>query len=154
MFRTLIVASLRRAWLGFTATFILGGAAFILIDGDDPLRSDDPYVVGFATGAFAAVMGVAYSIAESVCGNRWRTSLAYFALVGAWTVFFIAATARANEGAEMGRFLAIAHASSAVVCWPLFAFRLPKAAVAAISVAGAAALAMYAIVAARMALDH
>ena len=145
--RRLVTASLLRSWLGFSAVTVLAWAAFLDIDRDNPLRSDDPYIVGFFCGGFAAAMGIVYSIAEKACATRVRASILYAAVVVLWTMLFVALSAQAKEGAELGRFLAFAHLVSGIVSWPLFAYRIPRSMVAAISAGGLAILIMYGIVA-------
>ncbi len=65
MLRDFFVASLRRAWLGFAGLTLFGFVAFLIIDRDNLLRSDDAYLVGFLLGGIAAGMSLVYSIAES-----------------------------------------------------------------------------------------
>ena len=154
MFRQLIKTGLLRSWLGFCAVTFLAWAGFLVIDRDNPLRSDDPYVAGFLCGGFAAAMGVVYSLVEKACASRVCVSIVYFAMLASWSMLLVALSAQAPEGAEIGRFVAVAHLLSGAISWPLFAFRIPRSMVKFISGTGLVVFAMYCVVALRMAAIH
>ena len=90
MYRHFISLALVRAWVAFVIIAVLAGVAFT-IDGDDPLRSDDPYVLGYACGVFAAAMALVYTAAERMCKSRRSASACYFALLGLWCLFLFGA---------------------------------------------------------------
>ena len=41
-----------RSWLAFSTLAVVGFVVFLFLDGDDPLRSDDPYIVGLFLGSW------------------------------------------------------------------------------------------------------
>ena len=154
MFRQFVRTSLLRCWLGFSALTVLGWAAFLVIDGDNPLRSDDPYLVGLICGVFAAVMGLLYSLLEKACTSRTLSTTCYLAILCLWAFLFITLSAQAPEGADIARFIAIAQLLSGVISWPLFAFKIPHGVIALLSGTGLAVLVMYGVVVVRMASMH
>lgn len=151
MLRNFVVASLFRSWLGFSALTILGWLMFLAMDRDNPFHSDDPYLVGFLCGGFAAVMGFVYSIAEKLFATRLRTSLCYGAIVGLWAGLLFAGSNNSHEGAELFAFFAVVSLIAGAISWPLFAFRVPRSFVIVLTVSAVALLAMYGIVALRLA---
>jgi hypothetical protein len=151
MLRKFVYTSLVRFWLGFAALSVLGWAAFLVLDGKNPLRSDDPYIVGFLCGGFAGAMGVVYSLVEKACASRLCGFMCYCSILLLWGMLLVTLTAQAPEAAEIGRYLAFAHVASGAISWPLFGFRIPRSIVVLISGAGLAVLLMYGIVVVRMA---
>jgi hypothetical protein len=157
VYKQLISLTLVRAWVAFVIIGVLAGIAVLALDGDDPLRSDDPYVAGFACGVFAAVMALVFTVAERVCKSRWSASAWYFALLGLWCLFLFwcAWEFAGTEGAKAYPYVAGGSVIIGVISWPLFFWRrLPLAVVLAASLIGLIAFAMFAIVVVRRAAPH
>jgi hypothetical protein len=91
---------------------------------------------------------------RKACASHVCASLVYFATLALWSLLLVALSAQAPEGAEIGRFFAVAHLLSGAISWPLFAFRIPRIMVAFISGTGLVVFAMYCVVALRMAAIH
>jgi hypothetical protein len=148
--------ALLRAVVAFSALAVHWAIVFVFIDGDNPLRSDDPYLVGFVCGAIAAVAATVYTIAEDVgklTHHRIHRDLLYAGTVtgwclSLWTVW--AATRPRGEGSELLRYLALASLVTGLLVWPLCRFRLPIALIAAIVLAGVLLVMMYFLVVTRM----
>jgi hypothetical protein len=149
--RTFVVTSLLRAWLGFSALTILGWLMFLAMDRDNPFHSDDPYLVGFLCGAFAAAMGIIYSVAEKILTTRLAISLCYGVIVGAWTCLLFALAEDSREGGQLFSFFAVVSLIAGALSWPLFAFRLPQSLVIALTVGATTLLGMYGFVVLRLA---
>jgi hypothetical protein len=149
-----IATSMWRAWLGFAGLTVFGFVASYAMEVENPLRSDDPYLMGFLMGGIAAGMSVVYSIAEKVVGNRWWSSLCYGAAVCLWAVFVVATSANSPEGEDIGKLIAIASLVIGALGWPLYAFCVPRGLAVSLTVGALIALVMYVVVAVRMAMRH
>jgi hypothetical protein len=151
MLRKFLSTALLRFWLGFAAITAFGWTVFLVLDGKNPLRSDDHYIVGFLCGGFAGVMGVVYSLVEKAFASRVLAFMCYCSILLLWGMLIVTLTAQAPEGAEIGRLLAFAHVASGAISWPLFSFRIPHSIVVLNSGACVTVLVMYGIVVMRMA---
>jgi hypothetical protein len=151
MLRKFVSTALLRFWLGFSALTALSWLVVLVLDGKNPFRSDDPYIVGFLCGGFAGAMGVVYSWVERTCASRICAFMSYCTILLLWGMVLVTLTAEAPEAAEIGRYLALAHVASGAISWPLFGFHIPRSIVVLISGVGVAVLVMYGIVAVRMA---
>lgn len=154
MTESFLILSLRRVWVAFAGLTVFGFAASYGIEVENPLRSDDPYVIGFACGTLAAGMSVVYSIAEKLCGGRWWATLCYGVAVCLWSAFLVAMTANSNEGKQVGQLIAVASLVVGAIGWPLFAFHIPRQPAKMLTVGALIALGMYAVVAVRMAMRY
>lgn len=154
MFREFVVTSLWRAWLGFAGLTVLGFVAFLIFDHDNPLHSDDPYLVGFILGGIAAGISLVYSLAEKAFGNRWWATLCYGMVIGLWAILATMATANSPEGKEIGMVVGGASLVVGAIAWPLIAFRIPRSLAAILTISALAAMVMYGVVAVRLALAY
>jgi hypothetical protein len=144
---------LLRAWLAFSALAIIGASTFLIIDRDDPLRSDDPYLAGIFLGIVAACATAVYSVAEKIGQHFGREGLrdrVYVGALTAWCLFWWLCSFAGGNG--IGAIYSAVSLGSGSLTWPLCRFALPGTVVAAISCGGALLLAMYCVVAVRMAL--
>jgi hypothetical protein len=66
-----VPVALLRTWLAFSVTAFVAALVFSLLDGDNLLRSDDPYLAG----GFAAVFCAGFSLLFGVTGAFGRSSL-------------------------------------------------------------------------------
>lgn len=73
-----------------------------LVDGDHPLRSDDPYLVGLLFGGLAAFLSATIALADFWFEKRRGKSVAYLIVCGLWCSFWTAAEFTANEGQGVG----------------------------------------------------
>ncbi len=143
-----------RAWVAFSALAIVGFAVFLRIDGDDPLESDDPYLLGFVFGGIAAGSAGVYTVAEGIArraGRLWLRDLIYGAVLAAWCLFLWIGSRGGGEGAGILAYAVVASLIVGVLVYPLCRFRLPWLLIAVLSCASAGLLVMYCVVCERMA---
>jgi hypothetical protein len=81
--------AMMRTWLAFSVTAFVTATACSVLDQDNPLRSDDPYIVGGIVAAFCAGLAFLSSITGSVAGSGAKRALAYFGTLFAFTAFLI-----------------------------------------------------------------
>lgn len=150
--------ALPRMWLAFSILSIVGFVIFLCIDHDNPLRSDDPYIVGIFFGITSACLSAVYSLLEAIAtrvGRAWIKNTGYAFLLSAWscTWWAVSYIVPDHEGAaELVFYLAAASLGIGVATWPLCRFTVPKTATVPARCMGAIFLLCYFAVAARMAL--
>jgi hypothetical protein len=134
-----------RAWCAFSLLSFLFGCWFLLMDGDNLLRSDDPYVVGFLLGGVAAVLTIVYSLAEAVRPGGCFKEVVWLAACSLWcaVLFFAWRSCEGGEGAEIALFVLAGSAITAAVEWPSLRFRLPRMAIAVTSTMSLVMIALY-----------
>jgi hypothetical protein len=152
MLRDFVVASLRRAWLGIVGLTVFGFVAYLIIDRDNLLRSDDPYLVGFLLGGIAAGMSLVYSIAERLRASRWWATFCHGLVLCLWAILVLATSNNSSEAEEMGRVVAGASVVGGAISWPLIAFRIPRNLLVILTAGALTILVMYVVVAVRIAL--
>lgn len=143
-----------RAWLAFSALGSLGFAAFLYMDGDHPLQSDDPYIAGFTFGGIAAGLAIVYTVAETIAkrvGRMQIRDVGYAAPLAAWILLLWAGSCAGGEGAEIGAYAAVASLIIGVLTYPLCRFRMPQALTVIVACLGVVLVAMYCVVYHRMA---
>ncbi|KKL27634.1 hypothetical protein LCGC14_2383170, partial [marine sediment metagenome] len=138
MLKQLLLSGLSRAWVAFVIVAFVAGAAFLAFDRDNPLESDDPYVVGFTCGAIGAAMAAMYTIIEAVAKRQVVVLTTYFALLLGWCAFLVVQSilGRAAGGHHHGMYTYAAIASFLIGAGtlPLFRRRLPPRVVICVSV--------------------
>ncbi len=67
-----------RVWAVFSVSSFLVSAVFSFWLGSNPLRSDEPYVPGFISGASTVMASLCWSGARRVDWGPWRRHCAYF----------------------------------------------------------------------------
>ena len=92
----------QRTWLAFCGAAILSGTAMCLVDGDHPLRSDDPYLVGMLFGGLAAFLAAVSAIAEIWLGEGRRNHIALLIVCALWCCCWTATEFFAIEGQGLG----------------------------------------------------
>src|SRR5688500_18120090 len=100
---------LMRAWRVFSALAVIWFVVALCIDWDNPLHSDDPYIIGFLFGTVGAAASVVYSLGELVGRRLGRNALrdvGYWVVLAAWCVLLVVTT-RNSEGEDMAVFVAI-----------------------------------------------
>jgi hypothetical protein len=132
---------------------VVGLAGFLMyfaVDGDDPARSDDPYLVGMMLGFVAAAAAAFYTMLEVFVRRRVVVDLLYFGLLGLWAVFVAASTWFSLEGQEMGLYVAGASLIAGTLGWPFCRFRIPRTLAILATAGGVVMVAAYVVVALRM----
>jgi len=146
--------SVLRAWLAFSALGVLGFVFFWFMDRDNPLRSDDPYVVGFAFGIVAACCAIVYTVTERIAQRVGRTQLrdsVYAILLAAWCLLLWAGSRGGGEGSGVLAFSAAASLVIGLLTYPLCRYKSPRVLVTIMSCTAVLLLAMYCVVCIRMA---
>ncbi len=144
-----------RAWLAFCVVAIIGFTLFLFVDGDDPLRSDDPYLVGFTVGIAASCLAVIYTALEGIARRIGHIRLgrsAYALLLAAWCLSLWAASFAGGEAADVLAYAASASLVVGLVTFLLCRFDAPRVLTIAMSCFGILLLAMYCVVSVRMEL--
>jgi hypothetical protein len=149
---TILCRTAFRAWLAFAAWMFLGWSIGILLDGDNPLRSDDPYCIGLIFGVVAACMAGAYGLVELFKLSQKKTSDFYLFLLGIWCIFLFTMSwiprvgGEAQVAEELLLHFTAASAIIGVSVWPLCIKKLPRFCAGGISAVGITLLAMYGFV--------
>ena len=146
-----------RAWLASSAFAILGFAVNWFIDGDDPLQSDDPYIVGFVFAIVAACFAIVYTVTETIAQRVSRIQsrgFLYGILLVAWCLLLLAGSCRGGEAAPALEFAAAASLVIGLLTYPLCRYRWPGALVAIMSCMGVLLIVMYCVVWIRRAQGH
>ena len=60
-----------RGWLVFSVLAAIGFVLWLIMDRDDPLHSDDPYLAGLFVGIVGACLSSVYTVMESIA-QRFR----------------------------------------------------------------------------------
>lgn len=118
-----------RVCLAANALGIVGFVVALGLGHDDPLRSDDPYILGFLFGGFAACSAIVYTIFENVgrrCNRPYLTEVGYVSAIAVWCLLLWLASLRAPEMPEVLIYMAIASAAVGLLAYPLCRF-VPRA---------------------------
>ena len=144
-----------RAWTAFCALAILGGAMMIAADGDNPLHSDDPYIVGFVFGGIGAVLSAAYSWLAAGRNSPRSADAKFVVILLGWCGFLLVMaflTRNISDGVdEIYQMLVAASLLCGGVAWPLSRFQLPAWLIITLTVCGLAFFGMYVVVARQLA---
>lgn len=152
-FRQLARILITRAWLAFSVLAIVGFTVFLFIDRDDPLRSDDPYLVGFIFGMVAAGLAAVYTAIEIFAQRlnlRHLSGFTYSVVLAGWCALMWALSRRGGEGAELFVYFAVASLGIGLLTYPLCRFRIPRTFAVIISGMGGLIVIMYCFVSLRM----
>ena len=141
-----LAATLRRAWVAFSLVAMLGLVVAEIMEPENLLVSDDPYLAGAVFGAIAAGMAAVYSLAELPGWHR----VVYPVAVCSWCVLLLVVGCSGGEGSGMALFIAQGSVVSALVSWAVCRMRIGRVWIA-VAALGVAFVAMYAFVASRMA---
>jgi hypothetical protein len=143
--RVFLRLAIIRAWCAFSLLSFLFGCWFLLMDGDNLLRSDDPYLVGFLFGGVAAVLAIIYSLAEAVRPGGCFKDVVWLVACSLWcaALFLTWCSCNGGEGGEIALLVLTGSAITAAVEWPLLRFRLPRRAIAVVSTVGVSMISLY-----------
>lgn len=147
----IVQAALGRAWLAASAVAVLGGAAFIAIDHDNPLDSDDPYVIGLFLGCVAGALAALYSIAERIPAFARHKDLCSGAALLVWCSFWFLTDLWDGEAPGYGRIIGLGSFLAGATAWVLCRARPTRRVALVISSGGVLFLVMYGVVCVRMA---
>ena len=156
MWMRTLALGLLRAWLAFVIIATPIAIVAAALDGDNLLKSDDPYVLGFALGSIAAAMAGIYTVAERIRRNRAWIAGCYFAVLTVWCAFLLAGSmlGSESEGAEILLYAAGASMFVGIAVWPLFPRRASRKGVVVLSVAGLGMFALYGVTVLHMRLRN
>jgi hypothetical protein len=143
-----------RSWLVFSALAVLGFVVFLFLDGDNPLQSDDPYLVGFFFGTVAACFAILFTVMESIAQRVRRITvrdLVYSVVLAGWCLLLLAGSRGGGEGEGILVFSASASFVSGLLTYPLCRYNPPRVVVIVVSCMGVLLFAMYGVVCVRMA---
>jgi len=138
--------ALLRSWLIFVIVSLIAGVAMLIADGDHPLESDDPYLVGFLIGGIAAAIMFVSSLSGGPANrtaNYW-----FFGILAAWCVALLVAEAMNDgEGDGLMAMMAVASLIMGAAGWYLVGIiakiRYPRSAVLIVTCLGITMLALY-----------
>ncbi len=153
--RQLAGTSALRGWLAFCTLAAIGFVWFWFIDHDNPLQSDDPYLVGFFFGISAACLAIIYTVAESIGRRVGWTQLkdfVYAVLLAAWCLLLWAGSLGGGEGACILSAASVASLVIGLLTYPLCRFDAPRVLLVIMSCMGVLLLTMYCVVCVRMGL--
>ena len=135
-----------RTWIAFSVSSFTFAVLFAIFDGDNPLRSDDPYILGLTVAAFTAgfscLLATAYCFRLSSVVQR----MAYFiplSLIGV-TLIVLDAAFPPPEGQGIPTMLAIVIAACGCLAYPLHSLKLTPVSVTLASIPGLVFLTGYA----------
>ena len=137
-FLTRIGTAALRVWIAFSVSSFVVAVAACILDGDNPMRSDDPYLVGFIVATCTALFSLCWGIAICIGVSESKQCVVYFMplvlLVGLLLISDFAFTP--IEGRGLPTFFAIAITLGAIVVYPLHALKLNKVSVTCASIPG------------------
>ena len=134
----IVRCAVARAWLAFCLLSFLFALAFLLIDGNNPLRSDDPYIVGFLFGSIGACHTLVYSAAELIKKDGYFKDVIWLVACGLWCALLYLTWWSAVEGRGIILYILVGSLIVAAVEWPLLRFGVPRVVFVATSIIGAA----------------
>ncbi|MCD4726526.1 MAG: hypothetical protein K8R46_02620 [Pirellulales bacterium] len=134
-----------RVWLVFCSLSFLFALLFLLISGCNPLRSDDPYLVGFLFGGIGICLALVYSSAELIKKDGYFKDVIWLVACGLWCAFLCLEWHCASSvGQEIMLYsLLIGSLITAAVEWPLLRFGVPHTFYAITSIAGATLIVLF-----------
>jgi hypothetical protein len=115
-----------KAWLVFSLTAVVGAVLFIFLDGDNPLRSDDPYIAGNLFGGVAAVLAVFHVLVWESTGKRRVAHVASAVLLSLWCGFLFVSSLTPSEGSGILKYLSVTSLAAGMLAWPLVNFELGR----------------------------
>jgi hypothetical protein len=121
----------------FATLFVLGWLLAVTIGGENLLKSDDSYLLGYIIGILGASTAGVYCFIELLGLSQHRTTLVYFVLIGIWCAFLFVLNLNVPENVEgKGILLHISFASGiiGVAAWPLCILKISHIYAIAISV--------------------
>ena len=134
--------ALLRAWLVFSVIAVLGVVVSLILDGDNLLESDDPYIVGSVFGCICACLTFVYTVAEALKKDGCTKDLIYTVVLSLWCALLWVGSCGPGEGAGFIGFFAIGSLVGGALAWLLCSFKLPNKVSAAICVVGILFVAM------------
>lgn len=143
----IVRCAVARAWLAFCLLSFLFALAFLLLDGDNPLRSDDPYIVGFLFGSIGACHTLVYSAAEWLKQGKRFKHVIWLLALALWCALLCLTWWSAAEGRGIILHILMGSLIVAAVEWPLLRFGVPRTFYAITSIAGATLIGLYLYVA-------
>lgn len=78
-----------RIWIAFSISSFSLTVVFSILEGDNPLRSDDPYIAGFIAGVTTAFSSMCWVVADWLNASRFRQHVAYIGPLGAMVVSLV-----------------------------------------------------------------
>jgi hypothetical protein len=149
LMNTLFPQALLRSWLIFVIVSLIAGVAMLIADGDHPLESDDPYLVGFLISGIAAAIMFVSSLSGGPA-NR-TANLWFFGILAAWFVALVVAEAlNDGEGDGLMAMMAVASLIMGTAGWYLVGLvakiHYPRNAVIILSCLGITIISLYGFV--------
>ena len=127
-----------RTWIAFSVSSFTFAVLFAIFDGDNPLRSDDPYILGLIAAAFTAgfscFLATAYCLGLSSVVQRMAYFIPLSLIAAALIVFDFASPS--PEGQGIPTMLAIVIAISGCLAYPLHSLKLTPVSVTLASIPG------------------
>jgi hypothetical protein len=119
---------LLRMWLTFSIVAFVLAVVFCVVERDNPLRSDDPYIPAGIVAAFCAGFALIYGVAQALSGSPIKQLAAYFGSVVGFSVFCIAVdfAAPSPEGQGILALFGVLIAVSGAATYPLLRIPLTK----------------------------
>jgi hypothetical protein len=141
---------LLRSGAGFGLAGAAGFALYLLLDGDNPLRSDDPYLVGFLLGAVGAASAAIYTLFETFVRRPIIVDFVHFGLLGLWALMLLVSELFVIEGQGYPTYFAAGSVFAGTIAWPPCRFRIPTWFAVGASLLGIAMAVTYFVVASRL----
>ena len=138
--------AIARVWSAFAITAVVIGLFDAWWGHDHLLRSDDPYLVGFACGVLAAGMGLAYSIADWLVQKPLVACAWCYASLAGWVAFLLILSLEGGEGGPYLELIAEVSAVTGILITPVLVRPPGKWVIAAASVAVITGMVMYYLV--------
>ena len=133
-----LLNSVAHMWMAFSTTASLAAVVGLLFDHDNPLHSDDPYIVGALAGAFGAFFTLCALMAAAVHKSLKVRYIAYLSSVGfsialllLWDLSIVG-----QEGHGIPTLIAILTGGAGIVAYPILWLRVNWVTVIATSIPG------------------
>jgi hypothetical protein len=144
-----------RGWLAFSISAFAVALVLAVLDQDNLLRSDDPYIPGCFAGAFCAFFALLGGGAGAICGSRIKELAAYFgpvvAISGALVLMDLVPS---PEGQGIPTIIGVLIAVSGTAAYPFSRIPLTKRFVVYASIPGILFIIGYSCAIISMSLRH
>ncbi|MDZ4818467.1 MAG: hypothetical protein SGJ20_05780 [Planctomycetota bacterium] len=116
-----LVDVLTSAWVCFGLVGSAFGIFAGVYDGDNFLKSDDPYIAGFAIGVVAAGMAALYVLVHRLAKESWQAKLIYLVGLAVWCGGLWYWSTIPGEGSGIVELASVVSAISGVAVWGILA---------------------------------
>ena len=142
---------LKNAWLAFSFASTILGLWAAYADGDNLLHSDDPYIIGFLAGSFAAIAACVDTLLRAWLKSKSLANMAFCGILFAWCGFLLVLSSSGGEGSGYVTFASGLSAGLGLFVWTLLRLKPKSSLVWIVSLCTVVGIVLYIFVELRMA---